>query len=198
MIKKLLIATTNINKLKEINNILSDTVNSLEQLPSDAPDVVEDGATFLDNAKIKAYAYFNMYGMPALADDSGLCVECLNDAPGIYSARYAETPKKRIEKLLKAMEHVKDIEKRRAYFVTRLVLALSKDHYITVEGRVYGNILFEELGENGFGYDPVFLPDGFNRSYAEMSFEEKNEISHRKNALVKMRGLLENIFDSDL
>lgn len=198
MIKKILLATTNINKLKEINNILGETVNYLEQLPSDAPDVIEDGATFLDNAKIKAYAYFNMYNVPALADDSGLCVEYLNGAPGIYSARYAETPKKRIEKLLKAMENVKDIDKRRAYFVTRLVLALNEDYYITVEGRVYGHILFEELGENGFGYDPIFSPDGFNKSYAQMTFEEKNEISHRRNALVEMKYMLENIFDSDL
>ena len=193
MIKKLLIATMNVKKLKEINNILSDTVSFLEQLPSDAPEVIEDGATFLDNAKIKAYAYYNIYNIPTLADDSGLCVKCLENAPGVFSARYANTDDERIEKLLYNMRDVKNKIDREAYFNTTLVLVLTNDFYVTVEGRVYGEILTQKVGENGFGYDPVFLPRGYNKTFGEMSFEEKNKISHRSLALKNLKVVLDSI-----
>ena len=193
MIKKLLIATMNVNKLKEINNILGSTVKSLEQLPSDALDVIEDGATFLDNAKIKAYAYYNVYNIPTLADDSGLCVKCLNNEPGVFSARYANTDEERIEKLLYNMRDVKNKIDREAYFNTTLVLVLTNDFYVTVEGRVYGEIVTQKVGENGFGYDPIFLPRGYNKTFGEMSFEEKNEISHRSVALKNLKVVLDSI-----
>ena len=193
MIKKLLIATMNVKKLKEINNILGNTVSFLEQLPSDAPEVIEDGATFLDNAKIKAYAYYNIYNIPTLADDSGLCVKCLENAPGVFSARYANTDDERIEKLLYNMRDVKNKIDREAYFNTTLVLVLTNDFYVTVEGRVYGEILTQKVGENGFGYDPVFLPRGYNKTFGEMSFEEKNKISHRSLALKNLKVVLDSI-----
>ena len=193
MIKKLLIATMNVKKLKEINNILGNTVSFLEQLPSDALDVIEDGATFLDNAKIKAYAYYNIYNIPTLADDSGLCVKCLENAPGVFSARYANTDDERIEKLLYNMRDVKNKIDREAYFNTTLVLVLTNDFYVTVEGRVYGEILTQKVGENGFGYDPVFLPRGYNKTFGEMSFEEKNKISHRSLALKNLKVVLDSI-----
>lgn len=193
MLTKLLIATANKHKFDEIHSVLKKSVLNLDAIKSDDPDVIEDGLTFLDNAKIKAYAYFNIYNMPTLADDSGLCVKYLNDEPGVHSARYANTDKERIEKLLYSLRDAKNESDREAYFNTTLVLALTDSYYVSVEGRVYGTILTKEVGENGFGYDPIFLPRGYDKTYAEMSFEEKNEISHRGKALDKLKELLGSI-----
>jgi len=194
MLTNLLIATANNHKFDEIYSVLKESVLNLDAIKSSDPDVVEDGATFLDNAKLKAYAYFNIYNIPTLADDSGLCVKYLNDEPGIFSARYANTNKERIEKLLYNLRDAKNESDREAYFNTTLVLALTEDYYVSVEGRVYGTILTKEVGENGFGYDPIFLPRGYDKTYAQMSFEEKNKISHRSLALDKLKEVISTIY----
>lgn len=184
---KLVIATRNKHKLEEIRAIFN--VPSLEIVSAldypDVPDVVEDGTTFEANAMKKAVSLAKATGLWALADDSGLEVDALNGAPGIYSARYAGEPVSypaNNRKLLKELERVSN---RRARF--RCVIALSSpDGKVkTVDGRCEGVIACEERGGTGFGYDPLFIPDGFSITFAEMDAAAKNSISHRGRALKK-------------
>ncbi len=146
-------------------------------------EIIEDGLTFSENALIKAKYCYEKTGKPSLGDDSGMVVEALDGRPGIYSARYAGDHdfKKNIEKVLTEMT---DEANRRAYFIT--VLCYLDDtgaHYF--EGRVYGNLTKEPFGTEGFGYDPIFMADNHNQTFAEMTAEEKNKISHRNEALKK-------------
>lgn len=181
---EILVATHNLHKKEEIQQILGSdyVVTSLSDYNLNE-EIVEDGNTFQENALIKAKYCFEKTGKPSVGDDSGLVVEALNGRPGIYSARYAGNHnfKKNIEKVLAEM---KDEPNRRAYFITMLCFKdQDGEHYF--EGRIYGNITQEVFGEEGFGYDPIFIPDDYNMTFAEMLPEEKNKISHRSEALKK-------------
>lgn len=188
--KKLILATNNRHKIEEITAILSDlgveilTKNDL----TDFPEVEETAETLAGNALQKSRAIFRQYGIPALADDSGLEVEFLQGAPGVLSARYAGagcTFADNNHKLLREMEGVPP-EQRRARFVTVIAVSHAGGD-ICLEGDVWGRITAREQGTSGFGYDPVFFYPPTERTFAEMTFPEKNLISHRGLALKKLR-----------
>lgn len=190
--RKLIIASNNAHKVKEIKAILKEynlEVISLKEAGIDI-DVVEDGSTFMENALKKASEIFAISGdAMVLADDSGLMVDALNGAPGVFSARFAGehgNDKKNNKKLLKLLEG-KTFEERKARFVSAIVLILSKDKIIKVKGEVEGYIKEAPLGNGGFGYDPLFYYPEYNKSFGELSEEEKNNISHRAKALEKLK-----------
>lgn len=174
---KITFATGNAHKLQEIQEIAGDAVEFV--LPPDGFDPVEDGKTFEENSLIKAQEAARLSGMMSLADDSGLCVEALDGAPGIHSARYAETAQARIDKLLGVLE---DTDNRKAKFVCAMTLVDADGKVLfQTRGECHGEIAREQSGVNGFGYDPIFLIG--QKTMAEMQEEEKNEISHRGRAL---------------
>lgn len=185
--KKIIFATGNQDKMREIREILADVdaeVLSLKDLGIKA-DIVEDGTTFEENAEIKAKAICEMTGEIVLADDSGLEVDYLNKEPGIYSARYmGEDTSYRIKNknIIDRLEGVPD-EQRTARFVCAIAAAFPDGTVKTVRGVMEGIIGYEERGENGFGYDPIFFLPEYGQSSAEISREEKNRISHRGKAL---------------
>ncbi len=179
---ELLVATHNEHKKEEIQQILGSdcVVKSLTDY-NIHEEIVEDGDSFHANALIKAKYCFEKTGIPSLGDDSGLVVESLDGRPGIFSARYAGDHDfaKNIEKVLAEMQ---GIENRKAYFVT-VLCCYDENGAQYFEGRVHGNLLTENKGFRGFGYDPIFVPEGYERTFAEMDPEDKNKISHRKQAL---------------
>lgn len=185
MPKEILIATHNLHKKEEIQQILGEdfTVKSLTDFGIH-DEIVEDGKSFEENAEIKAKFCFLKTGIPSIGDDSGLCVEALNGRPGIFSARYAGDHDfgKNIEKVL---SELKGETNRKAYFITVLCYYDEKGAQF-FGGQVFGKILKENKGHQGFGYDPVFVPNGYDKTFAEMEAAEKNKISHRKNALDKL------------
>ena len=180
----IVVATRNQHKVDEYRALINDDsveLTSLLDYP-DCPEVEENGKTFAENAALKAAAASKFCDSAAFADDSGLEVVALGGAPGIYSARYAETPEARIAKLLKAMENQTD---RRARFVCNIAIAFNGEVIADFEGEVKGKIAMAPRGEGGFGYDPVFIPDGYDMTMAELPAEEKNRISHRAVAFRK-------------
>ena len=185
--RKIIFATGNAGKMKEIREILKDLdaeVLSMKEAGVEA-DIVEDGKTFEENAVIKAKTVCELTGEIALADDSGLEIDYLNKEPGIYSARYmGEDTSYRIKNanLIERLEGVPD-EKRTARFVCAIAAAFPDGTVKTVRGTMEGRIGYEETGENGFGYDPIFYLPEYGCSSAEISMEEKNKISHRGKAL---------------
>ncbi|KAB8134695.1 XTP/dITP diphosphatase [Gracilibacillus oryzae] len=186
--KEIIIATKNRGKVKDFDTLfapLNIKVTSLLDLPEEIEDIEETGTTFEENAAIKAEAICEKFRVPVIADDSGLVVDALNGAPGVYSARYAGEQKDdqaNLQKVLKGLEDVAQ-EKRIARFVC--VLAVAKPGEVTVfkRGECEGTIGKEPAGEFGFGYDPIFYPTGSKRTMAQMTPEEKNQISHRRKAL---------------
>ncbi|WP_428067850.1 RdgB/HAM1 family non-canonical purine NTP pyrophosphatase [Chryseobacterium gambrini] len=179
---ELLVATHNIHKKEEIQQILGDEFVVKSLADYDLHDeIVEDGDSFNANALIKAKYCFEKTGIPSLGDDSGLVVESLDGRPGIFSARYAGNHDfaKNIEKVLSEME---GIENRKAYFITVLCY-YDENGAKYFDGRVYGNLLKENKGFKGFGYDPIFVPEEYEMTFAEMEPQDKNKISHRKQAL---------------
>jgi XTP/dITP diphosphohydrolase len=195
--KKLVVATHNRDKFKEMAAALSGT--GWELLPAfefpGAPEVVEDGATLEENSLKKAEALRAFTGLPSLADDTGLFVRALGGAPGIFAARYAGEDcsySDNVNKLLSEMRGVPGVE-RVATFRTVISLSLVDDSFRQVSGEVHGRIVEAPQGTGGFGYDPVFLPDGSSRVFAEMTLEEKNGISHRGKALQKANQLLASL-----
>ncbi len=179
---ELLVATHNIHKKEEIQQILGNrfTVKSLADYNLH-DEIVEDGDSFNANALIKAKYCFEKTGVPSLGDDSGLVVESLDGRPGIFSARYAGDHDfaKNISKVLSEMDGV---DNRKAYFITVLCYYDGNGAQY-FDGRAHGNLLTENRGQQGFGYDPVFVPQGYEMTFAEMNPEDKNQISHRKQAL---------------
>lgn len=189
--RRIIFATGNSGKMKEIREILSDLnveVVSMKEAGITA-DIVEDGSTFEENAVIKARAIMEITNEIVLADDSGLEIDYLNKEPGIYSARYmGEDTSYRIKNknLIERLEGVPDA-KRTARFVCAVAAAFPGGEVVTVRGTIEGIIGYEERGENGFGYDPIFYVPEYGCSTAELPLEEKNKISHRGKALRKMK-----------
>ena len=189
---KIVLATNNKHKLEEIRAILDgcfEQLLSLSELGLDI-EIEETGATLEDNALIKAREIVRLTGMPALADDTGLMVDTLGGAPGVYSARYAgeaHDDKSNRQLLLKNLENATD---RSAHFGTVIAVCYPDGSYLTAEGRVDGKIIFEERGEGGFGYDSLFYSEEIGKTFAEATPEEKNSISHRGRAL---RAMLEKL-----
>lgn len=190
---KVLVATTNAGKAREIADILAGAGVSIVT-PAElgiALDVPEDGSTFEDNAVKKAAAFRDASGMPALADDSGLCVDALSGAPGVISARYAGPQARDADNLELLLKNMRGIKERNARFVCVAALALTNGEVITARGEYHGLILERPQGTGGFGYDPVFLDPVTGRTFAELTLEEKNRVSHRKKALIALRDKLQ-------
>lgn len=194
---KAVLASNNAHKLVEIRDILKDKfeyVYSLKDLGINV-DVEETGSTFEENALIKARAIADILGnneYAVLADDSGICVEALGGAPGVYSARYAGEPCDDAANNALLLNNLHELEKtqqknRKAYFASVVVALMPDGRHITGEGRAYGQIIDEYRGNNGFGYDPLFLSDELGKTFAEASMQEKNTISHRARALAKLK-----------
>ncbi|SDD93394.1 RdgB/HAM1 family non-canonical purine NTP pyrophosphatase [Riemerella columbipharyngis] len=187
--KEILIATHNEHKKEEIQNILGNgfLVKSLSDY-NITEEIEENGKTFNENALIKAQYCFDKTGVPSIGDDSGLVVEALNGRPGIFSARYAGDHdfQSNIQKVLHELE---GIENRKAYFVTVMCL-VDNDGIQYFEGRINGTITKENKGHKGFGYDPIFIPENCEKTFAEMLPEEKNKISHRRRAIDKLLKIL--------
>lgn len=193
MIKQVILASKNRGKVSEIGEILKSIdikVVSMEDVGFN-DDIKETGNTFEENALIKAKAIYHKLGCPVLADDSGLEVEYLDNAPGIYSARFAESDDKRIEKLLGLLDGVSE-PKRKARFVCVMVLYINDDEVIVTKGTVDGYIAKERKGDNGFGYDPIFYVPQYKRTMAQLTSDIKNQISHRARALQSLVNELEN------
>lgn len=194
MLDKLIIATANKHKLTEIKSIFKESVKEILPMPSDMPEILEDGKTFMQNSFIKAKTVFDYTKIPSLADDSGLCINALGGNPGLYSARYGGENLSYKEKMQMILNELKDKKDRSAYFITSAVCVLNEKYYIALEGKVDGKIIEEPKGFEGFGYDPIFMPNGFNITYAQMSLERKNSMSHRFIAMSKMKEILSCIY----
>lgn len=181
---KIIAATKNKNKLREFGEILKDFEIISQEEAGVNIDVEETGTTFEENSYLKAKAIYDITGITTIADDSGLCVDALGGEPGVYSARYGGEgydDKGRVQLLLKNMKDVPD-EERTARFVCVITL-VGDEGVLTARGECEGKIDYEPKGENGFGYDPVFYVDRFEKTLAEVNPEEKNSISHRGKAL---------------
>ncbi|MFP4041733.1 MAG: non-canonical purine NTP diphosphatase [Bacteroidales bacterium] len=193
---ELLFATNNPHKKKEIQDLLDESFNilSLEDVGY-IGDIPEDKNTLEENAIQKAEYIYEITGMNCFADDTGLEVDALNGKPGVYSARYAGEEKNseaNIQKLLKELEGKSN---RKAHFRTVIALVLGGEQYF-FEGIVNGKIIHTKKGESGFGYDPVFIPDGYDITFAEMPLRLKNQISHRSRAMNKLTSFLKKQFTS--
>ncbi|QKG81046.1 non-canonical purine NTP diphosphatase [Tenuifilum thalassicum] len=191
---ELVFATNNEHKLKEVQHILGKGIKlmSLSDVGFSA-EIPEDYDTLEDNALQKARFVYSKTGKNCFADDTGLEVEALNWEPGVYSARYAgetRNPKDNIKKLL---ANLKGVSNRRARFRTVIALILNGEEYL-FEGVVWGKIIDNEIGADGFGYDPIFIPEGYNETFAQMPLSIKNKISHRGRAVEKLQEFIQNHF----
>jgi XTP/dITP diphosphohydrolase len=187
---KIVLATRNIGKLQEIKYKLKEHPVVLESLKnySEIPEIQETGKTFKENALIKARTVAEWTNLPAIADDSGLEIDYLDKKPGIYSARWGKTDKQRIEKVLKALQDTKK-EQRKARFVCVMGMVIpetNEQQYFLTEGICPGKVTLIPRGSAGFGYDPIFIPDGYDKTFAQLGEDVKNVISHRAIALDKM------------
>ncbi len=189
MLSILVIATRNENKLREFREILKDLQVEIRSLNDfgPIPEAIEDGNTFDENAYKKAIHTAKVLGLPAIADDSGLVVEALNGEPGVYSARYAGEKATDDENCNKLLNSLKGVDNREAYFQCVLSIAVPSGPALTYEGRCEGIIIDEKRGDNGFGYDPLFYFEELGKTFAELSMEEKNRVSHRGKALTEVK-----------
>ncbi|WP_282918035.1 non-canonical purine NTP diphosphatase [Porphyromonas macacae] len=184
--EKLVFATNNLHKLSEIRHILFGSVEVLSLADINCHDDIPETAETLEgNALIKARHIYDKYGLYCFADDTGLAVDALNGAPGVYSARYAGPACSFVDNMNKLLVDLGDNGHRKAVFSTVIVLIDRKGEHC-FRGDVCGEITTEPRGKNGFGYDPVFMPDGYKQTYAEMTEEEKNAMSHRALATRKL------------
>lgn len=186
---KLVFATNNKHKLEEVQAMLTNfeivslaDINCFEEIP-------ETAETLEGNAILKANFITEQYGLNCFADDTGLEVEALNNEPGVYSARYAGEDNNAEANMNKLLQHLENIQNRKAQFKTAIALNIQGKQFI-FEGICKGTIMKEKRGGSGFGYDPIFMPDGFNRSFAEMNLTEKASISHRGKAVEKLVAFL--------
>ena len=190
---KLVLASKNAHKLVEMRDILSQLGVEVV-LESDAGvdvDVEETGTTFEENAFLKAHAVMEASGLPAIADDSGLCVDALNGAPGVYSARYGGPGLDDAGRYKLLLENMRGQLDRRCKFVSAICCCFPNGDKVEARGECAGTLAYAPKGEDGFGYDPVFFVPGLKKTFAELSPEEKNAISHRGNALKAFREKLE-------
>lgn len=183
---KLVFASNNINKIKEIQLLVPSTIEilSLEDIGC-LNEIPETATTIEENAILKANYVTQHYGYNCFADDSGLEVEALNGAPGVFSARYAGEPKNDEKNIQKVLEKLKNTNNKKANFKTVICLNLNNTQHLFT-GIVNGKIIEKPKGTNGFGYDPIFIPEGYLQTFAELSMTEKSKISHRANAVSKM------------
>lgn len=187
-------ATNNPHKLKEVQHALGDrftlvTLNAVDI----SDDIPEDYNTLQDNALQKVRYVYSKTGQSCFADDTGLEVEALNWEPGVYSARYAGDSKNPKGNIIKLLGKLKGVENRRARFRTVIALILNGEEFL-FEGVVWGKIIDQERGDDGFGYDPIFVPDGFTETFAEMPLSLKNQISHRGKAVEELCKFLKSRF----
>ena len=190
---KLVFATNNPNKIKELQSILGDSfkILSLKDI-SCFEEIPENSDTLEGNASQKAFYVYNKYKINCFADDTGLEIEALNGEPGVYSARYAGNDNNSVANMQKVLNGLKGIDNRKAFF--RTVISLIIDGKETLfEGIVHGKIIETPRGNSGFGYDPIFQPEGYSTTFAEMDLPGKNKISHRGRAVKKLAGYLINL-----
>ena len=189
---QLVFATNNQNKLKEVQQMLPSTIQLLSLKDINCFDDIEETETTLEgNAKLKADYITNKFGYNCFADDTGLEVHSLNGRPGVYSARFAGEPANAENNMNKLLTELADKEDRKAQFRTIVSLNLNGE-YFEFEGVCKGEIIENKRGEKGFGYDPIFIPENFSETFAEMNAEQKNEISHRGLAIDKLVNFLKN------
>ena len=190
--KDILFFSHNQKKIIEVKQIFKDSKIKIYDLNSfkKIKEPKETGATFSSNAKIKSKYGQQLFDMPCFADDSGFCVEALKNNPGVKSKRFLE----KFSNNKKAFEYIiSNVVKKRnnkAFFVTAISLTLKENHHITFLGKISGTVSLKPKGMNGFGYDPIFIPENNIKTFAEMSLEEKNVISHRKIAITKLKSFL--------
>ena len=182
----LIFATNNVNKAKEIQHLIGNafTIKTLADIGCNE-EIIEDGKTLEENASIKSNFVFENYHMNCFADDTGLLVEALNGEPGVYSARYAGEQKNADDNMNLLLKNLNDQSNRKAAFVTIISLKIKNNEFF-FKGELKGQISTHKTGTSGFGYDPIFIPQGYDKSLAELSLDEKNKISHRAIAFNKL------------
>ena len=190
--KNILFFSHNQKKITEVKQIFKNSKTKVCDLNSFSKikEPKETGATFVSNAKIKSKYGQELFNMPCFADDSGFCVEALKNNPGVKSKRFLEkfsNDKKAFEYII---SNVIEKKNNKAFFITAICLTLKDHHHIVFLGRVNGTVSLEPKGTNGFGYDPIFVPENYTKTFAEMSLKEKNVISHRKIAITKLKSFL--------
>ena len=192
--KKLLFFSHNNKKILEVKKIFNNKKIQIYNLSAfdKIKEPNENGLSFAENAKIKSSFGLNSFDIPCFADDSGICIEAIKNKPGIKSKRFLD--KFTINK--NAFDHIISnvikTKNDRAFFKTAICLSINNNHHIVFEGKINGRISLKPKGQNGFGYDPIFIPEGYEKTFAEMSIKQKNAISHRKIALIKMESFLFN------
>ena len=198
--KKIVLATANTHKVIEFQRILGELLPGLELTASSdfskVPVIEETGATFAENALLKAKVINEFTKLPAIADDSGLVVAALNGAPGIFSARYAginATDQENVAKLISDIENIDDSLLEASFECAIAIVDRVQNLELIVQGQMPGRVIKQVRGANGFGYDPMFIPQGFSKTAAELSDQDKDKISHRGIALRKMSGILKQL-----
>ena len=192
-IKEILIGTNNEGKIKEISYLLNKKIKKLSPIKLNITSPNETGKSFKSNSELKAKYFFQKTKIFTISDDSGLCIECLNNKPGIHSARWAKKygslnqAMNKIIKLVKDKNKNKKIKNSKAKFVCSLTVYFSPKRKITTIGEIHGKISGQILGKNGFGYDPIFIPDGYNKTFGEMNLALKMSIDHRYKAFSKIK-----------
>ena len=190
---QLIFATHNKHKLKEVRSLIPNSIDLLSLDDINLLEEIEETATTIEgNALLKAQTIYKQTGINCFADDSGLLVDILNGEPGVYSARYAGEHKNDSDNLEKLLKELSGKENRNAHFKTAMALVIDGKEYL-FEGTIHGTITTQRSGVNGFGYDPIFLPNGYNETFAEMSSDIKNVISHRANAMKKLVEFINSI-----
>lgn len=190
---QLIFATHNKNKVIEVKSLINQTINLLNLSDINFTDDIEETATTLEgNALLKAQTIFKKTNFNCFADDSGLLVDALNGEPGVYSARYAGEHKSEEDNMMKLLNNMHGIDNRKAQFKTVLALIINGNEHV-FEGTMLGTITYEKMGLNGFGYDPIFMPQGYSQTFAELTLEQKSKISHRALALNKMIDFINSI-----
>ena len=190
--KDLIFFSHNQKKISEVQQIFISNKIKIKNLNSfkKIKEPVENGNNFFDNAKIKSKYGFEKLNLPCFADDSGFCVEALNNYPGVKSKRFFDKFSSKKAAFNHIISQVKKRGDARAFFITVISLTLQNNHHISFVGRINGQVSLEPKGSLGFGYDPIFIPDNYEKTFAEMKIDEKNKISHRKIAITKLKSFL--------